>query len=373
MFQVYIEFRRIQSYLFHGNRLKWMIGANALLGEVIRIMLPQAAKECGSSIGSLYDYLEPHLTRGDPLDPLFAGDSKDSTNSDSPKSLFLDGTVSRDGGHFRAVFDDQTKAQSFYKRAMEIIDEFLPGLAYSISQGTLGEKADFYSRVEEEHLPQLPQLQVCQELGDSPADERLFLPAEKGLAKEVKYISSVVGNTNEYALRFNNNTSRDIVGLLTDHLPRLGKDPPDLSHMVGNGYLALVTIDGNDMGNRYHEFMETTHKSDREYQNDHRYLYKEALGEKFWYTNRAAFRISLIEALHHTFQKKEDYQPFQVLMLGGDDLLMVCRAEYALSFVVHFARCLNTCPIFGETKTTVAAGVVVSRPTLPIYRLHQSG
>ena len=35
--RVYIEFQRVQTWLFAVPRLRTMVGANALLGEVLRI------------------------------------------------------------------------------------------------------------------------------------------------------------------------------------------------------------------------------------------------------------------------------------------------------------------------------------------------
>ena len=41
--RVYIEFQRVQTWLFAVPRLKAMVGANALLGEVLRVNAPRGA------------------------------------------------------------------------------------------------------------------------------------------------------------------------------------------------------------------------------------------------------------------------------------------------------------------------------------------
>ena len=64
--------------------------------------------------------------------------------------------------------------------------------------------------------------------------------------------------------------------------------------------------------------------------------------------------------------------PLIPLMLGGDDLLLVCRAETALPFVVALCEALAEYqPTSGHVaKLTLGVGVVIARPTVPIHRLH---
>jgi hypothetical protein len=45
MTRVHVEFKRIQTWLFAVPRLRAMVGANALLGETLRVKLPNLARE----------------------------------------------------------------------------------------------------------------------------------------------------------------------------------------------------------------------------------------------------------------------------------------------------------------------------------------
>ena len=59
-------------------------------------------------------------------------------------------------------------------------------------------------------------------------------------------------------------------------------------------------------------------------------------------------------------------------MLGGDDLLMVCQASYALGFVKNFAQSVDEV-WEKETeipKQTIGAGVLIASPSFPFHRLH---
>ena len=45
--RVHIEFSRVQTWLFAVRHLRAMVGANALLGETLRVVLPKLARDTG--------------------------------------------------------------------------------------------------------------------------------------------------------------------------------------------------------------------------------------------------------------------------------------------------------------------------------------
>ena len=59
-------------------------------------------------------------------------------------------------------------------------------------------------------------------------------------------------------------------------------------------------------------------------------------------------------------------------MLGGDDLLVVSRADSALPFVAMLCEALDRLQRDDGAgfKLTLGVGVVFARPTIPIHRLH---
>jgi len=85
-------------------------------------------------------------------------------------------------------------------------------------------------------------------------------------------------------------------------------------------------------------------------------------------------RRSVVEALEQTFGCKSyppnAVRPYQLLMLGGDDLLMVCPAADALAFLQHYACALKNYPLPGGNPLGIGAGVVIANPSVPFYRLH---
>lgn len=59
-------------------------------------------------------------------------------------------------------------------------------------------------------------------------------------------------------------------------------------------------------------------------------------------------------------------------MLGGDDLLLVCRADTALDFAVRYAEELRRYDMMdGQGPLDVAIGVAIAKQAYPFHRLHE--
>lgn len=162
--------------------------------------------------------------------------------------------------------------------------------------------------------------------------------------------------------------ARDLVTLLSKEtkLGELRKSgaPRDLDHLAGTGYLALIHADGNAVGGN-------APKDERE---------KAA----FFHRNRVLLRCALQTAIKEACEQdarekmpvsseRESEVPLVPLMLGGDDLLLVCRARLALGFVVSLCRALRDLQSdipAEDFELTLGVGVVIAKPKIPIHRLH---
>jgi len=67
--RVHIELSRVQTWLFAVPRLRAMVGANALLGETLRVALPKLARETGRGWALAPSNNETYPA-ADPNDPL---------------------------------------------------------------------------------------------------------------------------------------------------------------------------------------------------------------------------------------------------------------------------------------------------------------
>ncbi len=369
MYKIEISLKRVQTYIFEVPRLKTMLGANAQVGEVMRHEL---ANQLGNR-GTKLEWQQPQYKL--PKDPL-------SKDPDNPCDAFSKGILARDGGHFIAVFDEDEKASQFMREAETLLAEELPGVLYEISKKPWSEADDSQEKSEqvfheiaaqEEHLADLPVLQVCQETGREPASaqEKQEKPEEpedqKKPKKDRPWEARSVTQRKDYGDQFYGGKTKDIIGLLGETLhPKKWKNPRDLQDLTSGGYLALIHADGNGIGKRYNDWR------DKKVENETA-IQKEARGEAFFHSMRVVVRRAVVDALKETFDAFPEKlaRPYQVLMLGGDDLLMVCRADRALDFANHYARELENWVLADGKKLHVAIGVAIAQETYPLHRLHE--
>lgn len=346
MTKVELEFKRIQTYLFASPRLRAMLGANASLGNTIRIQLPRIAHDCGATADSAIADKMPGVLKQDPLSRATTGDP--AWSADDPAQLYREhGVLVRDGGHFIATFPDSTKAHHFIDRATECITQALPGILLEarvdgnkVGQSHVGES-----------LFQHPGFQVSQHLGNQPAASR----GAKGA-----FVSAEERMMEESGQNFRERPT-DLIAMLEKSrlIPCADEPPQDLAQLVDGDYLALIHADGNSIGQRYQDWQEAFKDNTLE---------KEAHGEHFYHSMRVSVRIALTEALQQVFADAPCR--YQLLMLGGDDLLLACAARYALPFVQAYAKALARLKLSDGKPLSIGAGIIIAKKSFPFHRLH---
>lgn len=352
-----ISLKRVQTFIFDVPRLKAMLGANALVGQVLRHELPQLLGDRGQRLDWPSEVALPGMADDpDPLDQ--AGDPADR---DDPRALYARGILARDGGHFIVAFPTEAKAEEFRREAEAVLAEHLPGVLFDAEiqpfpkprDKPVGKPRD----PRETHLFDLPVLQICQETGREPASERSD-------EKEIWQAASV-GHRQQWGSEFYRGETRDLISLLRRPLypDRLGKAPDDLAQLAAGDYVALIHADGNRIGQRFKEWREPCANSDP--------LVREAHGEAFYHGMRVAVRRALIAALKQAFPETYPVRPYAILMLGGDDLLLVCRADRALKLAQAYAAELRRYPLADDEPLDVAIGVAIAKKTYPLHRLHE--
>lgn len=327
---VHIELQRVQSWLFAVPRLRAMVGANALIGEVLRVALPALARVAGR--GWALSPSEGAYPAPDANDPIAA--------HDDPAADAKDGILSRDGGHFEVQLAEG--APEFARAATRLISTELPGLRFRVSiDGVAQERRPVHLSTE------LPVLMPCEWTGRGLASTTVTQGDDEPPA-----VSLDVARRHEAARRAEDGTAKDLASLLsaTTRLRAL-KRPQELKELVGDGYLAVIHADGNGVGRGA-----GGHAADR---------------ARFFHRNRVLLRRALREAIE-AHCPNAGHAPLLPLMLGGDDLLLVCRAPVALPFVVTLCDALAGLqqPSDGFVLT-LGVGAVFAKHTIPIYRLHE--
>ncbi|MFB1490235.1 MULTISPECIES: hypothetical protein [unclassified Thiocapsa] len=354
-FKLTIELKRVQTFIFEVPRLKAMLGANALIGQTMRHELPALLDEQGSRL----DWpAEIGLQSGD--DPLDHA-ATDPDDRDDPAKLYQRGILARDGGHFIVLFDDEPAAKRFLEQAEAVLAERLPGVLYEARIETFPEPKERQGQARHPHetaLLDLPVLQVCQETGQGPASAR---------NKKGNWQGESVRYRLEWGDRFYKGLTQDIIGLLRPTLypdRDMGwQEPDDLAQLAAGGYLALIHADGNGIGKRYKSWRDRARSTVE--------VVKEAHGEAFFHSMRVAVRRAVVDALQATFSGPGGVRPYEILMLGGDDLLLACRADRALDFARAYAEELTRYRLADGQPLTVAIGVAIAQKTYPLHRLHE--
>jgi hypothetical protein len=327
--RIHIELERVQTWLFAVPRLRAMVGANALLGETLRESLPKLARETGR--GWALAPITGMFPAADPNDAL--------KDHDDPAADAKEGILSRDGGHFEAQF--ASGAEAFADAAAQLLRANVPGLRFRVSID--GEpRTKNHVQVSTE----LPVLAPCEWTGRGLASAIV----EQG--DERPAVSLDVAQRHDAARRTEDGTAVDVASLLsaTTKLQMLER-AKELKELVGNGYLALVHADGNGVGS-------SAGKTDSE-------------RAAFFHRNRVLLRRALQTAIN-AHCPDTGRAPLIPLMLGGDDLLLVARAEIALPFVVTLCTELDA---LQKDRSgfilTLGVGVVFAKHTIPIHRLHE--
>jgi len=352
---VHIELQRVQTWLFAVPRLRAMVGANSLLGETLRVELPKLARETGHAWTLMQSSVEAYPT-ADPNDPLQA--------HDDPAADAKDGILARDGGHFEAQF--ASGADAFADAAEHLLRTKLPGLRFRIT-------VDGEQRTKNQVClsTELPVLAPCQWTGRGLASD-IVTQGNKGDEDYEEFeVSLGTKQRHDLSKKAEEWQTEDIASLLsaTTNIKSLNR-PQELQELVGNGYLALVHADGNNVGKS---------KPGTPAEDAH-----------FFYENRVVLRRGVQAAINRscdhdaprrTAEEAKNgasgkpvkvFAPLVPLMIGGDDLLFVCRAEIALPFIV--ALCEELEAIQKERsgyKLTLGVGVVFARQKVPIHRLHE--
>jgi Cas10/Cmr2, second palm domain len=338
MNRVRIDLQRVQTWLFAVPRLRAMVGANALLGEVLRVCLPELARKQSSWQLAEGAGGYPSALADDPL-----------SGQDDPASDARDGILSRDGGHFEATF--ASGAPEFIKVASALLRRELPGIRFRV---WLDEEEQSAAGVVSVGLStELPVLAPCEWTGRGLGSLIILQGTERN------WVSLDVSRRHKAAKRAEEGKAQDLASLLvaTTSLKNLSQ-ASDFDGLAGAGYLALVHADGNGVGSAAKKLGDIERAA-------------------FFHRNRVLLRRALQRAIDVVCEEPsaEDAKvaPLQPLMLGGDDLLVVCGAQTALPFVVALCQGLTQFQRDERSpfKLTLGVGVVFARPTVPIHRLHE--
>ncbi|MBR6983954.1 MAG: hypothetical protein IKH75_10605 [Ruminococcus sp.] len=338
--------RSKQEYIYRTNKIREISGASALLSKVYDMFFEEAGKN-GISIRN---YWVEDFQKGIRFDP-----------RTFEKSGFDGEVIYIGGGNLNIIYKDKAT----YIRANRIFSKMLLDNTYSVSiiaactETTDNFNADRKRLYEKKFIEKnqgtfsLP----CSVLPITLVDRNTFQPVY-----EKKMIN---GEPKERTLEARH--KRDAYHQAYDRSDKLNTE--DLDYIVSDkgdsSILAVIYIDGNDMGGKIQEC--TKGKDD----------YPECVDalRRFSYNTNRIFVEKTLEAIREKLNDKNGSR-YRKIIGGGDEITLICRGEDALDIVNEYFRSLKESePLVKGIPNASCAGIALFHSHAPfadIYNIAES-
>lgn len=293
----------IQSFIFQTNALKEIAGASELVEQICTVQFAAVAK---------------------------INDLVNDTNA-----------IVTAAGNIKYVFESEDKCQEVVLLFPKQIMEFAPGITIIQAVVKIND-----GEIRKEHIEELERKLRAQR-------NKPFRPFDIGLMSfnraRTTGLPSVEYKNNEHsdlgvvrkrkAIESEEKDSPRYGRLITDFFGAAAKinlalDLRNITKSKGVSYswLAVIHADGNNMGIALQKLGENTlDKKGADFINIFRDFSK-ALD----HSTKTAAKKAYLEVMKSNPIKSEDPLPFRPIVIGGDDLTVICRADIALEFSKHF-------------------------------------
>jgi len=285
------EAKSIQDYVLGSGKLKDMIGASALVDQLIEKPLKQVIEGVGLNENCI------HFSR-------------------------------RAGGSFYALIDSRDKAEALRDLWSLVVPQFAPGLSFV---HTIAEHQDGQMSAAKKAMTQLRSLRFPRTSMPSATPLTRLSPRsgmsafsnqhKPGGGKE--WVDSTVIRKREFALTEGMNY------LLPDHTNY--QWPRDMEQEFpfqgDNHYVGIIHADGNGLGKILLELQAASNED------NYIQLYSE-FSERLTKATVGAAKDAINQVLAPTCES--GFLPARPLVLGGDDLTIIVRADLAVAFTTAF-------------------------------------
>ncbi|MBI5525565.1 MAG: hypothetical protein HY897_04460 [Deltaproteobacteria bacterium] len=349
---VAVESQFIQKYLLAIPKLKAIASANGAHAGFYTVLYgtcphcPSAGPFTGPAIELILDLfkMEKKLLKGQS----FEADAADK---------LARGIITCTGGHFEAVLEREDDAAALKTVIETLSPSAIPGLNVAVHCSAIDSTAPFadFDRAVRQALGKLkfapPAAQasiplrlpfggVCAYTGQEIAEDEM----EESRSDSEPPRKSPAGRRAKFMM------SNSGAGGVAEAVDRLVyqreeggafKTPWSFEEFFPpktlKRYLAVITVDGNRMGVGLKEYMK---KKNRDGKGGffEMALYPEAFFMRARILNRVAIVDAARKVLHNKYQSSKGPLPFKTLMIAGDDMLMVLRAEDVFDVLIEYAK-----------------------------------
>lgn len=375
-FSVHFEAVSIQEYIFAGAKLKDMVSASELVDMLCGDPLTDAIKVLGLSAKN---------------------ELPDNENDIAfPRAA---------GGAFVAILKSQEMAQRFMSLWSMIVPEFAPGLKFTMSMANGAKlvdciKAGIKSQKAQKNVfrPSFPEI--------TPIMERSPRTGQFVVAVSNKNPNNIVESLDAItAVKRQLSDVDKVLGIDAKFLPKNatheGKTwvfPKCIAHsnkeqecrrqeafpfnnndgeVSGQHYVGLIHADGNGLGEFLHAFFEILKdKTDDQYYQAYS-TFTQGLEVATLAAGSQATQQVFITASDLISEKDIDKMviPMRPIILGGDDLTVICRADKAFEFAQAFVEAfeqqtktlMQSFNIARHRKMTACAGIAFVKSNQPFF------
>lgn len=336
MYVVLIETSGNQDYIFATNKLRENVGASELTYQVgTKFVIDAVGRE---SKGRKYDYksdedgntLREILLNETPIEKSGEQDPVEIIIATSGKALLLTKTSSR--------------AEELIRKVTIKALEDAPGLTvHGAIQSVQNDLSDIHDAIRRVHhklenlryrLPsnqqrflRMPHIEPCATSGLPAQSIRAFEPTKRA------YSEVSLGKRRELLTEFDKGRiSKMLERVFEVELPRNLEKFEEV--FPNTKWLAVIHADGNGLGQVFLRFREHLGKTSdgRSYIDAYR---KFSISLDICTVNAAGYAIKNLQ-LEVTKQQSQGEVPVIPLVLGGDDLTVLCDGEYAIKFTRDF-------------------------------------
>jgi len=364
-FLVLLDTDKIKDYVFATNKLREIRGASAILDE---LNLESTYQTLNSD-----DFGEGNY---DKVDGEWKHNCKTiKGNTINWEVMFLG------GGSGKILFAEEERARKFCQTMQEMYREETDNAAsitavcvfrldcedfqhwiYRGEKELRKQKDSKYLRLQPLTNPYF---KICESTGLLPAEEisygKPICMASVYKCNEAKANRSYFAQFQSWLKKQNENLKSDWKKVICTPIVKDDGEaneewekllPEYLSHIgsFSNGYVGFIYADGNRMGERLSGFKEPDEYRD--------------FSDKVKDGTQEAIFKALAKHLGRDMKQNPEHIPFEILLLGGDDLMAVVPANRAIEIAKDFCEEFKR-----QTDVSICAGVLITHENYPIYSM----
>ncbi|NLI30981.1 MAG: hypothetical protein GX423_13020 [Nitrospiraceae bacterium] len=321
--------KEIQRYILDGDKLKDMVGGSALVDNLC----------------------------GDFLDEVMNGLGIAGSNP-----------IVQAAGWARILIDDGEKARRLAAAWPLLVSQYAPGL--QMVQALVKVEASLPEAIEQAErmlraTRNIPQVQFPQA---GPLVERSQRTGNAAVRKDDELLDAALSRKRKFAQEGSGRLEKKIaaaIGLRPDIAW-----PDDMEALAGDRYVAVIHADGNSLGSRVQRLNEQAKQSP-------------AAAAKLYKDFSSAIEAAGLAACSAAFREvirpvaeKEGRVPARIIVLGGDDLTVIVRADLAFRFVETYLKkfeeaAASELKSASEARLTACAGIAFVKSSYPFSRAYE--